>query len=192
MAPAPTSHPLAALPVAVPGPPRRLPPDALQPPPRGLRLLPAPNSEPLYDDERPGGRPLPLRAIGTGDLRLVPPLVEPVPEAADPSPPASRAFAQALVQRLLEVLAGLRPVTQLRADTTDAVYEQLEQALKSRARPTGVRPGARSIRSLHIQEQHNGVAEVTATVRRGDRYLAVALRLEGSDGRWRCTHLLGA
>ena len=27
----------------------------------GLRLLPAPDSEPPYDDELPGGRPLPLR-----------------------------------------------------------------------------------------------------------------------------------
>ena len=188
---APTPRPLASAPVAVPGVPLRLPPDALRPLPRGLRLLPAPVSEPPYDDERPGGRPLPLRATGAGELRLVPPLAVPGLEAVE-SPAANRAFAQALVQRLLEVLAGLRPVTQLRADTTDEVYEQLERTLNGRRRPTGVRPGARSIRSLHIQDQREGVAEVTATVRRGDRYVAVALRLEGTGGRWRCTDLLGA
>jgi hypothetical protein len=32
----------------------------------------------------------------------------------------------------------------------------------------------------------------SAVVRRGERHRAVALRLEGADGRWRCTalHLL--
>ena len=45
MSTAPVESPLTAIPMAGPG----------------LRLLPAPCSEPPYDDERPGGRPLPLR-----------------------------------------------------------------------------------------------------------------------------------
>jgi hypothetical protein len=48
------------------------------------------------------------------------------------------------------------------------------------------------VRSVHVQERPDGVAEVSATVRRGGRYAAVALRLEGVDGQWRCTELAGA
>ena len=160
-------------------------------PPPGLRLLPAPSCEPPYDDERPGGRPLPLRAEGTriAPLRLVPPLVE-LPPSGSSGLPAARPFAQALVQRLLEVRAGLRPVTQLQPDTTAEVYEALERSLADRARPSGTGPGPRAIRSLHVQEQSDAVAEVTATVRRGTRYACVAFRIEGVGGRWRCTQLL--
>ena len=35
------------------------------------------------------------------------------------------------------------------------------------------------------------VAEVCATVRRGERTSAIALRLEGISGRWCCTDLAG-
>jgi hypothetical protein len=35
----------------------------------------------------------------------------------------------------------------------------------------------------------DGVAEVSAVARRGGRAHAVAARLEGIDGRWRCTAL---
>jgi hypothetical protein len=174
----------------------------------GLRLLPAPDSEPPYDDERPGGRPLPLRApdrpAGPTALRLVPPVCD----EADPwdddrwnnsvrrtrtsDLPPAKVFARALVQRLLEVSAGVRPLAQLQRHTTLDVYDALEGLLGSRPRPTGARPDGRAVRSVHVQERPDGVAEVSATVRRGGRYAAVALRLEGVDGQWRCTELAGA
>ena len=165
---------------------------ALPAPLHGLRLLPAPCSEPPYDDERPGGRPLPLRPANLRSappLRLVPP---PVEQIGDPLAPPARPFAQALVQRLLEVLAGVRPVAQLKRDTTLDVYDDLERMVTVRPRPTGPRPDRRSVRSIHVQEQPGGVAEVFATVRRGARYGAVALRLEIAGGQWRCTALEGA
>jgi hypothetical protein len=173
----------------------------------GLRLLPAPDSEPPYDDERPGGRPLPLRAPGRpaapATLRLVPAVCD----EADPwdderwnsvrrtrtsDLPPAKVFAHALVQRLLEVSAGVRPLAQLQRHTTLDVYDALEGLLGSRPRPTGARPDGRAVRSVHVQERPDGVAEVSATVRRGGRYAAVALRLEGVDGQWRCTELAGA
>jgi len=58
-------------------------------------------------------------------------------------------------------------------------------------RSVGPRPGAQAVRSLHLQERPEGVVEVCATVQRGTRASAFALRLEGLDGRWRCTELLG-
>lgn len=157
-----------------------------------LRLLPAPCSDPPYDDERPGGRPLPLLppSLRGRPLRVVAPLaVDDEAECHDL--PAARPFAHALVQRLLEVLAGVRPLKQLQRDTSLAVYDALEHALMTRPRTDGPRPDGRAVRSVHVQQRPEGIAEITATVRRGDRYGAIALRLEGRDGAWRCTELVG-
>lgn len=105
--------------------------------------------------------------------------------------PPPRPVAHALVQRLLEVSAGVRPVTQLRPDTTPQLFEQLERALLARPRATGLRPSRRDVRSVHVQDRPDGVAEVCATVVRGRRIAAIALRLEGVRGRWLCTQLVG-
>jgi hypothetical protein len=188
-----------------------------------LRLLPAPVSEPPYDDELPAGAG--LRLVASGNTVLASPATLPVPAAAPaagalpvplrllpgpPAPPApvdeaggepartplaqlppARPFAQALVQRLLEVLAGLRPLGQLQRDTTLELYDELERTVSDRPRATGPRPTRRDVRSLHLQEREDGVAEACATVRRGGRVVALAFRLEGRSGSWRCTELLG-
>ena len=164
-----------------------------------LRLLPAPASDPPYDDEL--AVPPTLRLVpplGAPDRPRVQPVPRPVPADDDPAgapgatglPPA-RPFAHALVQRLLEVCAGVRPVVQLRRDTTPELYEQLERALHARPRAHGPRPTRRDVRSVHVQERPGGVAEVCATVLRGDRAGALALRIEGVHGQWLCTRLLG-
>jgi hypothetical protein len=164
----------------------------------GLRLLAAPCSEPPYDDERPGGRPLPLRprTLGNRPLRIVPPLPDDDWSLPARTPaadlPAAKPFAHALVQRLLEVLAGVRPLAQLQRDTTLEVYDALERVVTTRPRSDGPRPDGRAVRSVHVQQRPEGIAEVSATVRRGGRYGAVALRLEGVNGSWRCTELVGA
>lgn len=157
-----------------------------------LRLLPAPPCEPPYDDE---DRPAPV-------LRLVPPTrLRPVvpgdPDDEEPARtartalPEPRRFAQALVQRLLEVQAGVRPLPQLQRDTTPELYRSLERRGACRSRTVGPRPTARSVRSVHVQEREDAVAEVCATVLRGSRAAALALRLEGREGRWLCTELIG-
>jgi hypothetical protein len=188
-----------------------------------LRLLPAPVAEPPYDDERPAAlrrlRTRPLRLTGA-PLHLVPePTLDAPAEAdlvaygptTDGLPPdedrwsrprtALRAlspaqpFARALLQRLLEALAGVRPVSQLQAHTTPDLYARLEDLVAARPRHTGARPDARAVRSVHVQVRPEGVAEVCATVQRpstaGPRVHAVALRLEGLEGRWCCTELAG-
>ena len=169
-----------------------------------LRLLPVPPSDPPYDDELPGWHPnripapvrAPLRRIAT-PLRLVPALPS-AHEEDDDVPtltpcadlPAARPFAHALVVRALEVFAGLRPVAQLQRDTSLELYDDLERRLRSRPAPGGRAPRS-AVRSVHVQERPEGVAEVCATVQRGPRAGAVALRLEGVNGRWRCTELVG-
>ena len=168
-----------------------------------LRLLPVPVSEPPYDDELPvrlatAPAPIgPLRALTPPPLRLVPP---PAPAGDDEDGPSrtpvselppARPVAHALVQGLLEVLAGVRPVAQLQRGTSPELFAQLEQVVHGRPRAVGARPLTGAVRSLHVQERPEGVAEVCATVRRGPRMAAVALRLEGIAGRWTCTELAG-
>jgi hypothetical protein len=167
-----------------------------------LRLLPVPPSEPPYDDELPPDRrpaPLALLPSRLAPLRLVPALPALCDHEDDDAPlrtpqsqlPPARPFAHALVQRLLEVLAGLRPLGQLQRDTTLELYDELEALVRSRPRPTGPRPTRAAVRSVHVQERPEGVAEVCATVHRAGRTGALALRLEGRAGRWRCTELVG-
>lgn len=183
-----------------------------------LRLLETPLAEPPYDDQLPGAlhrlRTAPLPVV-PAPLRLVPPLAEPdlgpgadldsgeggadgawtrTRTPLDDLSPA-QPFALALVQRLLEVLAGVRPLAQLQRDTTPELFARLERVVASRPRGAGTRPDRRAVRSVHVQARPEGVAEVCATVKRatpaGPRAAALALRLEGLDGRWCCTELLG-
>ena len=168
-----------------------------------LRLLPAPVPEPPYDDELPSAlrrlRTAPLR-LAPAPLRLVPPLPGEDDEWTRPRTPLDalspvQPFAHALVQRLLEVLAGVRPVTQLQRDTTPELYGRLERYVAALPRSTGARPDGRAVRSVRVQTQPEGVAEGCATVKRqtpqGPRAAALAFRLEGLEGRWCCTELLG-
>ena len=141
--------------------------------PPALRLVPSPASPgglsgavPGQDDDGPTRTPL-------ADL------------------PPARPFAQALVQRLLEVAAGLRPVGQLQRDTTLELYDRLTAELSGRPRSAGPRPTRRDVVSVHVQARPEGVAEICATVRRAGRATALALRLEGRSGAWRCTELAG-
>ena len=82
-------------------------------------------------------------------------------------------------------------MSQLQRDTSFELFTELERGLTGRIRPTGVRPSRRDVRSVHVQEHEHGVAEVCATVRRDGRVTALAMRLEGVDGGWRCTALHG-
>jgi hypothetical protein len=101
--------------------------------------------------------------------------------------PAPRTWAGRVVQAIVEVLAGMRPATQLVRWTTEEVYEQISSRVLP-ARGCDVEGPPRGVvRSLHVSEPADGVAEVCALVRRGARSTAVALRLEGMDGRWQCT-----
>lgn len=95
-----------------------------------------------------------------------------------------------LAQALLEVIVGVRPVTQLRRWMSEDVYVQLRRTSHHhRARQPAARrlPPRVVVRSVRVCEPADGVAEVCAVVHDGIRHRALALRLEGSDGRWRCT-----
>ena len=100
--------------------------------------------------------------------------------------PDPRPRAAAAIRALLEVLAGDRPARQLAGWVSPRILFWLENRS-----PTQRGPGSREVRlrSLHLSEPAESVVEVTAVIHDGPRCRAVALRMEGIDGRWTVTAL---
>jgi Family of unknown function (DUF6459) len=156
------------------------------------RVRRAPVLEPPYDDEQvdrlpwPGlyGEELPFDEPAPRVFPRPPDFFDRQPTSRrrlpDPEPWAAR-----LIQAALEMLVGRRPASQLQEWTTPIVLAELVVAAGQRhwALPGGSPP---TVRSVRVFEPADGVAEVCAVVQRGARYFAVAARLEGLDGRWRC------
>ena len=144
----------------------------------------------------PAGRrlpPYPVRAAPSpAALRLLPPPdAEQGPESFDPvrtpreqlDDPVPRAAM--LARAVLEALAGIRPVSQLARWVVPEVLAVLQSSAVTRA----ARPAPTALRRVLVCEPTPGIAEVTAVVDRGPRVEAMALRLEGLDGRWLVTAL---
>jgi hypothetical protein len=177
------------------------------------RLRAAPPLEPPYDDDAPTPKPteapqlrivqgldcpdeLPFGVARPG-LRLAcghepfdeadDPLFAPQPtprdQLTDPSTHAVR-----ILQGVLEVIARRRPLQQLLPLTTEDVYEQLTAWMYRTARSGQAQPAPPpSLRSVRVTEPADGIAEVAGVIHQETRVRAVALRLEGIDGRWQCT-----
>lgn len=162
------------------------------------QLQPAPVREPPFDDERPPR------------LSVVGPLDQPLPFPTGPAPsrlrlsrkvgdfeaqPTSRehlpdpdAFTRRLLIAIIETATGRRSARQLAAHTSAGVHAGLARDAGRIARlGTAARPATLS--SLHLHEPADGVIEAAAVVTLDERYRAIALRLEGLDGRWRCVRL---
>jgi hypothetical protein len=99
--------------------------------------------------------------------------------------PDPREMGRMVLTTVLETLAGRRPVTQLRRLTTPGVLAALTAGRRPRWCAEGTTPIV--LGGVHLCEPVDGVAEVSAVARRSGRAHAVAARLEGIDGRWRCT-----
>jgi hypothetical protein len=108
-------------------------------------------------------------------------------ELPDPGP-----WVAQLVQAVLEVLARERPRQQLVRWLAPEVYADLSRhvaAAPARTPARGAGVARRTVSSVHISEPADGVVEASAVAVGGPRARAVAVRLEGWDGRWRCTRL---
>ncbi len=166
---------------------------ATEPVQRPLTVRPAPRREPPFDDELPVPA---LRAVGPHDQPLPFEHWNSASERhlvwAAPQPtgrgdlPEPAAWARRLLVAVFEARAGRRPVQQLSAQLSVAVLNGLSGEAERRRGKTGP-PVA--IRSVHTDEPADGVAEIAAVIQVGNRYRAVAARLEGLDGRWRCVRL---
>jgi hypothetical protein len=110
-----------------------------------------------------------------------------------PSPvlPEPRQWAAQFVQAAVEVTTGLRPPSQLVRWTNDEVRTLLvRRADLARRTPGRTRQPRRGVvRSTRVCIPCAGVAEATVVISDGPRVRAVALRMEGTDGRWRVTAL---
>jgi hypothetical protein len=166
---------------------------------RPLRLVVVPTPQPPLEDEwrplrlllpgivaprpahRPGPRPRTGRTVGRPDDDFGPALST---RADLPDP---RDAGRRLITCALEALTGRRPMAQLQAMTSGGVFTALSQGRRPRWCTEGTAPML--IGRVHVNEPVDGVAEISAVARRGGRAHAVAARLEGIDGRWRCTAL---
>jgi Family of unknown function (DUF6459) len=168
-------------------------PDSLQVRPGApdLRLVPAlaasTNEPDRVAETAAGGRRKPRHEIADDDAA---PQQTPRAHLPEPTPWGGR-----LVQGILEVLSGVRPISQLVRWTTADVYDSIltraqhRSQIMSELRQVGPQRFAEVVRSVHVSEPTDGIAEVCAIVQQGPRCRAIALRLEGIDGRWQCTAL---
>ncbi|PKW27156.1 Rv3235 family protein [Phycicoccus duodecadis] len=103
-------------------------------------------------------------------------------------------WAGHITQAVLEVMTGARPAPQVVRWTTPEVYAVLarraarvaRRRLEGRAATTRQRVVVHRVR---VCEPADGVAEAAVVVRIGPRVRAVALRLDGQDGKWRVSAL---
>lgn len=158
----------------------------------------------------PAGHPPPTAHLPASFVaRLLPPTaITTIPdehqgvlawEEPESSPPAAiralpsdpGAWASRFAQATVEVIGGHRPVAQLVGWTAPSVFRDLERRTRATARsvPRGTAHAALRPRvsSVHVCRLGPDVAEVSVRVRHGRRSRAVAMRLEATQGRWRCT-----
>lgn len=164
---------------------------------RRLRSLPVPLTEPAAGGHRAPPEPITQGALALSFGGVAHCLADdadfsrqPTSSVALPDPTATCA---AVVQAVVEVLGGVRPVSQLVRWTTHEVHAALSRrtALAARLRQNGAVPSTRAavVRGVRVCLPADGVAEASAVVIDADRVRAVAVRLEGLDGRWRATAL---
>jgi hypothetical protein len=173
------------------------PPDA---PERGaLRLVVVPTPQPPLQDERtpvrlvlpgvavprPPHRPGPRPRTGRGPAAGIDDFGPSWSMRADLPDPGLA--GRRLITLTVEAMAGRRPLTQLQPLTSAGVFAALSGGRRPRWCAEGNSPLL--VGPVHVCEPVDGVAEVTAVARRDGRAHAVAARLEGIDGRWRCTAL---
>lgn len=121
--------------------------------------------------------------------RFFAPQRTPHADLPDPDP-----LVRNLTRGILEVFAGIRDVEQFARWLTEDAYRKLviRANLAARARSARGVPARRTehaILSVRHQSPADGVIESVVIVRGPARTRAVALRLEGRDGRWRATSL---
>lgn len=103
----------------------------------------------------------------------------------DPQP-----FVAKIAQAIIEVIGAQRPAPQLIRHTTPAIYSGLARRalLAAKRHRSGPRRPA-MVRRVRVCEPADGIVEACAVVVAHGRVRALALRLEGLDGRWLVTQL---
>lgn len=97
--------------------------------------------------------------------------------------------AASLALAYLEVEAGRRPLSQLRAVVSPALFRRVARLRRHRPAVPGAGPTPRAIRAVFAQQLGDDAFEASVIVDRGRRVTALALRLERHRGRWRVVEL---
>jgi hypothetical protein len=169
-----------------------------EPRPPMLRLVPAPRTDPPYDDEVPPPGPVVDGTLALAfptppqllPLRLVPPADPLDDDDGHAPPPDARQWSRRLAQAVVEVLAGVRAAAQLSRYATFEVLEQLERATgRLGGRPDGAPARRPAVVNVRVCQPHAFACEVAAVIDTGRRHRALAVRLDADHGRWRCTSL---
>ncbi len=110
------------------------------------------------------------------------------------SAPVPEPFLRNLTVGVLEVFAGVREVDQLARWLTEDAYRKLVARANLAARARSARGVAakrpvHTILSVHESSPADGIIEAVVVVRGPARTRALAVRIEGMDGRWRATSL---
>lgn len=152
-----------------------------------LRVVPAPARHHLL----PG--PLPDAGDHPGDWGRLAGLREPserdlaaARRRARPHLRSPMIMTRDVAMALLEVEAGCRSAVQIERICSPELWARLEHRIGRRGGPL---PSGRSVVSVRCQEHRPGVADTVVVVRRGERMLPVAMRLDAAAGRWVVTEL---
>ena len=106
--------------------------------------------------------------------------------------PNPQPMAENLARTVMEILAGCRDIDQISRWVTDDVYRNLLLRVHISRRARAVKKQAAvlpnfSLGRTIITHPIDGVVESVVIVHGKARVRAIAIRLEGLDGRWRAT-----
>lgn len=94
---------------------------------------------------------------------------------------------RALVLAICEVEVGLRSASQLERICHPSLWEAVANRIE---RAGGPPVSGASVLRIRVQEHTPGLVDAVAVVRRGQRAVFIALRLEAVPGRWELIELL--
>jgi hypothetical protein len=109
------------------------------------------------------------------------PKFSPTPSALTDLPEVYK-WSENFVITVLEIWSGRRSMAQLSRNCHRSTQKQIAAQINFATRKC-------QLRKIYINQPIEGVVEVTATLRVGDRVRSLSLRLEGVDKRWICTDL---
>jgi hypothetical protein len=171
--------------------------DSLAPPiGRVYNVRPAPRREPPFDDEPsfrhlsrigPLDRPLPFETAAPAAPVAVRPALS-APHRMPQDLPDPGTISRTILIGIIEVATGLRPAAQLAPYMAPGVQAGLSRDAGSITRLGTAKRPAR-VHSVHLSAPVDDGVEVAAVLQIGQRFRAVAMRLEAKDSRWRCLRL---
>jgi len=154
-----------------------------------ITVRPAPRREPPYDDEARH-----LQLVGPHDRALPFDHPERRPKPANPlfdrgGLPDPEPWARQMVIAVLAARSGHCPPQQLSRWLTRGVQLGVTRDLSRTVSKRRTASPPSRVRTVRVCEPAPGVAEIAAVVQSGGRVRAIAARLEGRDGDWRCVRL---